>query len=138
RDWDVEIWQKALLANMLTPIELMKAVIDGMTDRRWGRIVNITSAAVKAPSPYLGLSNGARTGLTGFVAGFSRQVAQHGVTVNNLLPGTFDTDRLRSNLSAGAKQAGKDIESYTEGRKQAVPARRFGTPEEFGAACAFL
>ena len=138
RDWDIEIWQKALLANMLTPIELMKAVVDGMIDRGWGRIVNITSAAVKAPSPYLGLSNGARTGLTGFVAGFARQVAPHGVTVNNLLPGTFDTDRLRSNLLAGANQAGQDAQSYAESRKQAVPARRFGSPDEFGATCAFL
>lgn len=138
REWDIEAWQQALLANMLTPIELMKGVVDGMIDRRWGRIVNITSAAVKAPSPYLGLSNGARTGLTGFVAGFSRQVAPHGITVNNLLPGTFDTDRLRSNLLAGARQAGQDIDTYTEARKQAVPARRFGSPDEFGATCAFL
>lgn len=138
REWDIEIWQQALLANMLTPIELMKGVVDGMIERRWGRIVNITSAAVKAPSPYLGLSNGARTGLTGFVAGFSRQVAPHGVTVNNLLPGTFDTDRLRSNLLVGARQAGQDIDTYTEARKQAVPARRFGSADEFGATCAFL
>ncbi|MFA7670149.1 MAG: SDR family oxidoreductase [Burkholderiaceae bacterium] len=138
RDWDTDIWQSALNANMLSPIELMKATIDGMIGRQWGRIVNITSTAVKAPSPYLGLSNGARSGLTGFVAGFARQVAQHGVTVNNLLPGTFDTDRLRSNLQAGARQASKDLAEYTETRQQAVPARRFGTPDEFGAACAFL
>jgi len=138
RDWGTDIWQAALNANMLSPIELMKATIDGMIHRNWGRIVNITSTAVKAPSPYLGLSNGARSGLTGFVAGFARQVAQHGVTVNNLLPGTFDTDRLRSNLLAGASQAGQDSSEYSQARKQAVPARRFGTPEEFGAACAFL
>lgn len=138
RDWDVETWQTALNANMLSPIELMKAVVDGMIHRRWGRIVNITSTAVKAPNPYLGLSNGARSGLTGFVAGLARQVAQHGVTVNNLLPGTFDTDRLQSNLLAGAQQAGQTPAKYIELRKQAVPAQRFGHPKEFGAACAFL
>ncbi|WPB58389.1 SDR family oxidoreductase [Xylophilus sp. GOD-11R] len=138
RDWDTGVWQAALNANMLTPIELMRATIDGMSARGWGRIVNITSTAVKAPSPYLGLSNGARAGLTGFVAGLARQVAPTGVTINNLLPGTFATDRLAGNLVAGARQAGMEHEAYVDMRRQAIPARRFGDAAEFGAACAFL
>lgn len=138
RDWDSEVWQRALNANMLSPIELMRATVDGMIERGWGRIVNITSTAVKAPSGYLGLSNGARSGLTGFVAGLARQIAPHGVTINNLLPGTFATDRLASNFEAGAKMAGVDYDEYVESRRQAVPARRFGEASEFGAACAFL
>ena len=123
---------------MLTPITLMRETIDGMQARRWGRIVNITSTTVKSPSPYLGLSNGARSGLTGFVAGLARQIASSGVTLNNLLPGTFDTDRLQSNLVAGAKQAGLQLQPYTTRRIEAIPAQRFGRAEEFGAACAFL
>jgi len=138
REWDDAVWHQALGANMLTPIALMRDTIDGMLARRWGRIVNITSTTVKAPSPYLGLSNGARSGLTGFVAGLARQVASGGVTVNNLLPGTFDTDRLQSNLVAGARQASQELQAYTEQRVAAIPARRFGQAEEFGAACAFL
>lgn len=138
RDWDTEIWQQALNANMLSPIELMRACVDGMIERGWGRIVNITSSTVKAPSGYLGLSNGARSGLTGFVAGLARQVAPHGVTINNLLPGTFATDRLASNFEAGAKMAGVGYDAYVESRRHAVPARRFGEASEFGAACAFL
>ncbi len=138
REWDDAIWQQALGANMLTPIALMRATLDGMIARGWGRIVNITSTAVKAPSPYLGLSNGARSGLTGFVAGLARQVASTGVTINNLLPGTFDTDRLKSNLAAGARQASMELEPYTARRIEAIPARRFGRADEFGAACAFL
>jgi 3-oxoacyl-[acyl-carrier protein] reductase len=138
RDWDLDIWQAALNANMLTPIELMRATIDGMSRRGWGRIVNVTSSAVKAPSPYLGLSNGARAGLTGFTAGLARQVAPTGVTLNNLLPGTFDTDRLAGNLVAGARQAGMEHAPYVEMRRNAIPARRFGDAIEFGAACAFL
>jgi 3-oxoacyl-[acyl-carrier protein] reductase len=138
RDWDTAVWQTALNANMLAPIELMRATVDGMIARRWGRIVNITSTAVKAPSPYLGLSNGARAGLTGFVAGLARQVAPDGVTINNLLPGTFATDRLAANLVAGAQQAGMAHEAYVEMRRQAIPVRRFGEASEFGAACAFL
>ncbi len=138
RDWDDAAWHRALDANMLTPIALMRETLDGMMSRGWGRICNITSTAVKAPSPYLGLSNGARSGLTGFVAGLARQVAGSGVTINNLLPGTFDTDRLRSNLAAGAAQAAMELEAYIAKRLDAIPARRFGHAEEFGAACAFL
>jgi 3-oxoacyl-[acyl-carrier protein] reductase len=138
RNWTREDWVKALEANMLTPIELIKAVIDGMIARKFGRIVNITSGAVKMPIPELGMSNGARTGLTGFVAGLSRAVAQHNVTINNLLPGPFDTDRLRSNMVFNAKKLGKSAEELAKARMDANPARRFGTVEEFGDACAFL
>src|SRR5436190_10199190 len=107
RDWDRDVWIKALDANMLTPIELIKATIDGMIERKFGRVVNITSSAVKAPIELLGLSNGARSGLTGFVAGLARKVVRHGVTINNLLPGSFDTDRLRGNMVGRAKAAAK-------------------------------
>jgi 3-oxoacyl-[acyl-carrier protein] reductase len=138
REWDVETWQRALNANMLTSIELMRATVDGMMARGWGRIVNITSSTVKAPSSYLGLSNGARAGLTGFVAGLAREVAPHGVTINNLLPGPFATDRLRNNMALAADKEGTDLAAYEEARRQTVPAGRFGNPEEFGAACAFL
>jgi len=138
RSWSRDDWIKALDGNMLTPIELIKAVIDGMIARKFGRIVNITSGAVKMPIPELGMSNGARTGLTGFVAGLSRAVAQHNVTINNLLPGPFDTDRLRSNFAFNAKKAGKTAEEFANSRMQANPAKRFGTVEEFGDACAFL
>lgn len=138
RAWSRDDWIKALDGNMLTPIELIKAVIDGMIGRKFGRIVNITSGAVKMPIPELGMSNGARTGLTGFVAGLSRAVAQHNVTINNLLPGPFDTDRLRSNFAFNAKKAGKTAEELAKSRMEANPAKRFGTVEEFGDACAFL
>ena len=138
RDWDRETWIKALDANMLTPILLMRAVVDGMVARKFGRIVNITSGAVKAPIPELGLSNGARTGLTGFVAGLSRKTVRHNVTINALLPGPFETDRLRSNLAFNAKNAGKTVEELRKIRSEANPAGRFGTIEEFGDACAFL
>jgi len=138
RNWTRDDWVKALEANMLTPIELIKAVIDGMIARKFGRIVNITSGAVKMPIPELGMSNGARTGLTGFVAGLSRAVAQHNVTINNLLPGPFDTDRLRSNMAFNAKKLNKTAEELARVRMDANPARRFGTVEEFGQACAFL
>ena len=140
RDWDREAWIKAVDANMLTPIELIKATVDGMAARGFGRIVNITSSAVKAPIDVLGLSNGARSGLTGFVAGVSRasKLASANVTINNLLPGAFDTDRLKATMEGGAKKSGKSIEEVRELRKKAVPALRFGTPEEFGATCAFL
>src|SRR5450432_1642830 len=109
RQWDRATWLAAIDANMLTPIELMKATVDGMMARGFGRIVNITSSAVKAPIDSLGLSNGARSGLTGFVAGLARKVARHNVTINNLLPGPFDTDRLRGNLETRAKAAGKTL-----------------------------
>ncbi len=138
RAWSREDWVKALEANMLTPIELIKAVIDGMIERKFGRIVNITSGAVKMPIPELGLSNGARTGLHGFVAGLARQVAQHNVTINNLLPGPFDTDRLRSNFAFNAKKLGKTPEDLARTRAEQNPTKRFGTIDEFGAACAFL
>ena len=138
RDWDREAWLRAIDANMLTPIELIKATVDAMIERRFGRIVNITSSAVKAPIDILGLSNGARSGLTGFVAGLARSVAKHGVTINNLLPGPFDTDRLRGTMSARAKASGTPVEQVVASARSANPAGRFGTPEEFGAACAFL
>ena len=123
---------------MLAPIELMKSTIDGMIARRFGRIVNITSHAVKAPIAMLGLSNGARSGLTGFVAGLARANAEHNVTINNLLPGTFDTDRLKSNLQALAASTKRSTEAVTEDIRSSNPSRRFGRPEEFGATCAFL
>ncbi len=138
REWDEAAWHKAVEGNMITPIMLIKATIDGMIGRKFGRIVNITSGAVKAPIAQLGLSNGARTGLTGFVAGLSRQVAKHNVTINGLLPGPFETDRLRSLFTAASKTSGQPIEQVAEARRKANPAERFGTAEEFGAACAFL
>jgi 3-oxoacyl-[acyl-carrier protein] reductase len=137
-DWERVDWIRALDANMLAPIFLIKATVDGMIGRRFGRIVNITSAAVKAPIPILGLSNGARAGLTGFVAGLSRQTVRHNVTINNLLPGPFETDRLRKTMEGGAKAAGRSIDDEMAARRQTNPAGRFGDPEEFGAACAFL
>lgn len=138
RDWKRDDWIKALDANMLSPIELIKATLDGMIARKFGRIVNITSHAVKQPIDMLGLSNGARAGLTRFVAGLSRTTVEHNVTINNLLPGTFDTDRLRSNLSALAQRSGKSADETTEAARLSHPAKRFGTPEEFGVACVFL
>ena len=139
RDWDREAWIKALDANMLTPIELIKATVDGMASRGFGRVVNITSGAVKAPIGVLGLSNGARSGLTGFVAGLARSgIAARGVTINGLLPGAFETDRLRTTLRAGAVKAGQDPDSAWSAREQTIPARRFGSAEEFGAVCAFI
>jgi 3-oxoacyl-[acyl-carrier protein] reductase len=138
REWDRDTWIRALDANMLTPIELIRATVDGMIERRFGRIVNITSGAVKAPIEFLGLSNGARSGLTGFVAGLARTVARHNVTINNLLPGPFDTDRLRTTIASRAKAAGKSPEEAAAAARAANPAGRFGTIGEFGAACAFL
>ena len=140
REWDREAWIKAVDANMLTPIELIKATVDGMASRGFGRIVNITSSAVKAPIDILGLSNGARSGLTGFVAGLSRTTALAGnnVTINNLLPGAFDTDRLKTTLAGAASKTGQSIETLAEARKKLAPAQRFGHPDEFGQTCAFL
>jgi len=139
REWDREAWIKALDANMLTPIELIKATVDGMAARGYGRIVNITSSSVKAPIGTLGLSNGARSGLTGFVAGLARSdLAAKGVTINALLPGQFDTDRLRTTLGALAGKTGQAPEAVRHAREQTIPARRFGTAQEFGAVCAFL
>ncbi len=138
RDWDREDWLSALNANMLTPIELIKATVDRMGERGYGRIVNITSSSVKSPIPTLGLSNGARAGLTGFVAGVARQVVAKGVTINGILPGPFDTDRLRAGIRYTAEQSGADFEEEFEQRKKSNPAGRFGSAEEFGALCAFL
>ncbi|MBC7916337.1 MAG: SDR family oxidoreductase [Rhodoferax sp.] len=139
RDWDRNAWLAALDANMLTPIELIKATVDGMAARGFGRIVNITSSAVKSPIDILGLSNGARTGLTGFVAGVSRSsIAAKGVTINNLLPGAFDTDRLRGNFQVSATKTGQSLEAIADARRKAIPAQRFGNSDEFGAVCAFL
>jgi 3-oxoacyl-[acyl-carrier protein] reductase len=138
RDWDRTKWIAALDANMLAPIELIRATVDAMMVRRWGRIVNITSGAVKAPIDVLGLSNGARAGLTGFVAGLARTTVRHGVTINNLLPGPFDTDRLAAVLAAQAAKEGVSTEEAGRRRAAANPAGRFGDPAEFGAFCAFL
>jgi 3-oxoacyl-[acyl-carrier protein] reductase len=138
RKWTREDWLKAIDANMLTPIELIKATVDHMIARRFGRIVNITSSAVKSPIAPLGLSNGARTGLTGFVAGIARQIARHNVTINNLLPGAFDTDRLRSTMAALAKDKSLSLEEAKAERAQGIPAGRLGDPAEFGEACAYL
>jgi 3-oxoacyl-[acyl-carrier protein] reductase len=125
---------------MLTPIELIKATVDGMAERGFGRIVNITSSAVKAPIDILGLSNGARSGLTGFVAGVSRtpKLASNNVTINNLLPGAYDTDRLKGTMKGAAEKTGQPIETIAEARKKTIPALRFGRPDEFGDTCAFL
>jgi 3-oxoacyl-[acyl-carrier protein] reductase len=123
---------------MITPIEMIKAVIDPMIDQRFGRIVNITSGSVKNPIPHLGLSNGARAGLTGFVAGLSRQVAQHNVTINGLLPGQFNTDRINSLFASAAKRDGKDVNDVRAAAEAANPSRRLGETNEFGQACAFL
>ena len=139
RAWDRATWLAALDANMLTPIELIKATVDGMAARGFGRVVNITSSAVKSPIDILGLSNGARSGLTGFVAGVARSsLAEHGVTINNLLPGIFDTDRITSNFAALAKNTGKTEAEIRAARIAALPNKRMGTPQEFGAYCAFV
>ncbi len=138
RAWEREDWVRALDANMLSPIALIRAVVDGMGARGFGRIVNITSAAVKSPIATLGLSNGARAGLTGFCAGLARQVAGQNVTINNLLPGPFLTDRLRTNAALAGQKAGRDAEAEIALRAGEIPARRVGDPAEFGAACVFL
>jgi 3-oxoacyl-[acyl-carrier protein] reductase len=138
RDWDRDDWIRAVDANMLTPIFLIKATVDGMIERKFGRIVNITSGAVKSPIDILGLSNGARAGLTGFVAGIARETVKHNVTINNLLPGPFDTDRLRSNFKAHAEKEGISVEEAKAKRAAQNPAGRFGTSEEFGDMCAFI
>lgn len=137
-DWSREDFIRALDANMLTPIALMQACLPGMIDRGWGRVVNITSVSVRAPVAVLGLSNSARAGLTGFVAGTARQVAARGVTINNLLPGIHATDRMIALDGAAAKTAGTTAEEERAKRLTTIPAGRYGTPGEFGAACAFL
>lgn len=139
RDWDRDAWIKAVDANMLTPIELIRATVDGMAERGFGRIVNITSSAVKSPIDVLGLSNGARSGLTGFVAGVARSsIAARGVTINNLLPGKFDTDRLAATMGTAAARSGRTVQEVRAAQQASIPAGRFGTPQEFGAICAFL
>jgi 3-oxoacyl-[acyl-carrier protein] reductase len=137
-DWGQDAWLDAINANMLTPILLMKSVLPGMISRGWGRIVNITSATVKSPVAELGLSNAARSGLTGFIAGTARQVAKDGVVINNLLPGHHETDRIVSLLSKMASARGLSVEDVRNEAYAANPTRRFGTPEEFGAMAAFL
>ena len=139
RAWERDAWIAALDANMLAPIALIKATVDAMAGRGFGRVVNITSAAVKAPIDILGLSNGARSGLTGFVAGLARSpLAAKGVTINNLLPGAFDTDRLRVTMQGAAAKSGRSVDDIAAQRAATIPLRRFGTAEEFGAVCAFL
>jgi 3-oxoacyl-[acyl-carrier protein] reductase len=138
RDWGRKDFQGAVEANMLTPILLMQALLPGMCERGWGRVVNITSTSVKAPLAALGLSNTARAGLTGYVAGVSRQVAGQGVTINNLLPGSHDTDRIKALDQAVVTREGITIEEAQARRRKSIPVGRYGTPAEFGAMCAFL
>lgn len=138
RQWTREDWMKALDANMVSAIMLIKTFVDGMAERRFGRIVNITSLVVKQPARMLGLSNGARAGLTGFVSGLAREVVRHNVTINNILPGQFDTDRLRSNHKRFAERQRMDYEEMRQRAQKQVPARRFGDPDEIGSLCAFL
>ncbi len=138
REWDEEQWISALRANMLSPIAMIRATVDGMARRRFGRIVNITSGAVKAPISVLGLSNGARSGLTGFISGAAREVAGSNVTINNLLPGFFETERLGHAFAAMGTAQGTSAEAVRAAHQQAIPAQRFGTAREFGQVCAFL
>jgi 3-oxoacyl-[acyl-carrier protein] reductase len=138
RDWDRDTWIKALDGNMLTAIFLIKATVDRMIERKFGRVVNVTSSTVKAPLAELGLSNGARAGLTGFIAGLSRKTVEHNVTINNLLPGPFLTDRIISNTKFRAEQAGRTFDEMLDERKAENPSKRIGDPAEFGDACAYL
>ena len=138
RELDRQAMLDGVTMNMITPIELVQRVVDGMGERGFGRIVNITSSSVLSPIPGLDLSSGARAGLTAFLAGVARTVAERGVTINQIMPGAFDTDRLRSNIERRAERSGRAREEVAAGRRAGIPAGRFGTPEEFGAACAFL
>jgi 3-oxoacyl-[acyl-carrier protein] reductase len=138
RDFDEAVWLDAARVSMVAPILLIRAVIDDMIARRWGRIVNITSSAVKAPLPLLGLSNGVRSGLTGFVAGLAREVASEGVTINNLLPGRMQTARLDSYIARIAEREGLTVEATARAMAASNPMKRFGRPEELGDFCAFL
>lgn len=138
RNWGQQDWFDAVNANMFSAIDMIRRCLDGMTGRRFGRIVNITSVAVKLPVQQLGLSNGARAGLTGFVSGIARDPAQHNVTINNLLPGYIATDRMWSVLEAGARASGQEPDAFQESLFNKVGARRPGDPDEFGAVCAFL
>lgn len=138
KDFSMDDWRQAVEGNMITPLALIKATVYGMMDRGFGRIVNITSFSVKAPIATLELSNGARAGLTGAVAALSRRVAPRNVTINGLLPGPFDTDRLKTSSRKMAEVRGISYEQIHKERQKEVPAGRFGTPEEFGAMAAFL
>ena len=138
REWDRDTWIAAMDDSMLTPVFFIQATVDGMIERRFGRVVNLTSNSVKAPIPNMGLSNGARSALTGFVAGLARETVRHNVTINNLLPGRSATDRLWRNLEAAAKKSGRTLEEVEAEQKAAHPAGRFGDPAEMGDACAFL
>ena len=138
RDWRQQDWFNAVNANMYSAIDMIRRCLDGMVERRFGRIINITSVAVKIPVPTLGLSNGARAGLTGFVSTIARDPAQYNVTINNLLPGYIATDRMWSVLEAGARATGQDPETFRRAHFSKVGARRPGEPDEFGAVCAFL
>ena len=135
---DEEKMRAGVEANMIAPAQLIRAFLPGMVERRWGRVVNITSGSVRMPMAGLDLSSGARAGLTAMVAGVARTVARHNVTINNLLPGQFDTDRIASLVASQAEASGKSVEEVRAGREAGIPARRFGDPAEFGAACAFL
>jgi 3-oxoacyl-[acyl-carrier protein] reductase len=137
-DWGRDDWIAALDANMLAPLAMIRLALDGMVERKFGRIVNITSNSVKAPIEELGLSNAARSGLTGFVAGLARKTIRHNVTINNILPGQFMTDRLKTRLTVNAKAAGQTLEQYLEARSKVIPAGRFGDPSEFGEMCAYV
>lgn len=138
RDWGRPEWAAALDATMVTPIQLIRAYVDGMIERRWGRILNIASYSAKLPLPLLGLSNGARAGLIGFVSGLAREVAPHGVTINNLLPGNFRTERLERYAAAVAARSGRTPDEVMQEMASNTPVRRIGRPQEFGAWCAFL
>lgn len=138
REWSRDTWIAAIDANMLAPIDLIKRTVDAMIERRFGRILNITSSAVKAPIDVLGLSNGARSGLTGFIAGLARKTVAHNVTINNVLPGSFDTDRLGSIIKKMASDRARSHDDVRNDLMSLTPAGRFGTAEEFGAVCAFL
>ncbi|QDC09437.1 SDR family oxidoreductase [Oceanicola sp. D3] len=138
QDWDRDDFIAALDANMLTPIALMQAALPGMMERKWGKVVNITSQSVKSPIAVLGLSNSARAGLTGFVAGTARQVAEYGININNLLPGIHATDRAESLDKGVCEKEGITMEEARARRSSTIPAGRYGTPEEFGQTCAFL
>ena len=138
QDFSLDDWRKAVEGNMITPIALIHSTVYGMMERGFGRIVNITSGSVKAPIAILELSNGARMGLTGAVATLARKVSRHNVTINGLLPGAFDTDRLRTNAAKNAKDQGISVEEFSQRRAMSIPAGRVGQPDEFGAVCAFL
>jgi 3-oxoacyl-[acyl-carrier protein] reductase len=138
RDWDRDTWFRTLDSVMLAPIMMMRSVVDGMIERRFGRIVNISSRTVKSPQPELGLSNGARSGLIGFVAGLARQTVRHNVTINNLLPGVFATDAQRNHIRGIVEMTARPYDELWEERGSATPAGRYGEASEFGAYCAFL